>query len=123
MSRRDPRSVRIRGVGCGHAGTVVQSIDVDGLHGAAGPPLLVLVSADEARLTADLLRDYAGRRGSRRRSPAPFRVIDSEADAQAAALEAGVLAVEGWGRAIGRHLRGLLGFRSAGGAAEPRAPP
>ena len=43
MSARDPRPIRVRGVGR-DAGGVVLSIDVDGVHGEAGPPLKVVMT-------------------------------------------------------------------------------
>lgn len=126
MSPRDLRSNRVRGVGRGDGGAVVLSIDVDGVHGEAGPPLKVVMTADEARLTAQLIREAAGHRQAKRAQGVP--PVDPDDDGEAEALEAGVVALEGWGRAIGRrlfgrHVRGLLGFRSASGAADPRAPP
>jgi hypothetical protein len=111
----------VRGVGCGEGGTVILSIDVDGLYGTAGPPLQVVMFADEARLTAQLIREAAGRRSAER--PAPALPAEADDDAEAEVLEAGVVALEGWGRAICRHVRGFLGFRSSDGAADPRAPP
>lgn len=121
MSPRDLRSVRVRGIGCGEGGTVILSIDVDGLYGTAGPPLKVVLTADEARLTAQLIREAAGRRGAER--PAVARPAEADDDTEAEVLEAGVVALEGWGKAIGRHVRGFLGFRSSDSAADPRAPP
>ena len=123
MSPRDPRPVRVRGVGRGEGGAVVLSIDVDGLYGAAGPPLKVLLTADEARMTAQLIREAAGHR--RAGDPGTDRVkpADPDDDAEAAVLEAGFVALEGCGKAIGRHVRRFLGFRSSDGAADPRAPP
>ena len=122
MSPRDPRPVRVRGVGRGEGGSVVLSIDVDGVHGEAGPPLKAVMTADEARLTGQLILEAAGRRRDRLR-PAPSLMVLSPADDDDVDLdEAPVVAAEGWGGVIGRHVRGLLGFRSAG-AADPRAPP
>lgn len=129
MSPRDPRPNRVRGVGRG-AGAIVLSIDVDGLHGEAGPPLQVLMTRDEALLTAQLLREAAGRRGPHRVGPADAEAFDADDEAADGAPVTGFTAgpaFVGGGRggfaAVGRHLRGLFGFRSPGGAADPRAPP
>lgn len=125
MSPRDSRPNRVRGVGRGEGGAVVLSIDVDGVHGEAGPPLQVVMPADEARLTGQLILEAAGRRRAR---PVPSLMVLPPADDDVDLDEAPpVPAAEGWGRAIGRrlfgrHVRGFLGFRSVG-AADPRAPP
>lgn len=126
MSARDPRPTRVRGVGR-DAGGVVLSIDVDGVHGEAGPPLKVVMTADEARLTEQLLREAAGRRVAV--CPVPSLVVlppeDDDVEDADFDLEDGRAewATEGLRRRLGRHLSRLLGFRSAGGAADPRAPP
>lgn len=129
MSVRDPRPTRVRGVGRDAAG-VVLSIDVDGVHGEAGPPLKVVMTADEARLTAQLLREAAGRRRPQRVGPADAEAFDADDEAADGAPEAGFTAgpaFVGGGRggfaAVGRHLRSLLGIRNVRGGVDPRAPP